>query len=169
MAYRTGLGRGRGDPGLGSILRKVGSGVARVAGAVLPGPAGALARVAQGALRGAPTVAAAATGVAAIRSIAMPGGAVPSLPQLARSTTRNVREFATSALSGEACPKGFHLNKSGYYTAREGYIPPRSKCVRNRARNNANGRALRRAVGRVQGFNRLVKSSRKSLKALASI
>lgn len=169
MAYRQGLGRGRGDPGLGSIIRKVGGAVARVGSSLLPGPLGAAARAVVGVASRAPAAAAVGAGAVALRGIAMPGGGVPSLPQLARSTVRNTREMVASVATGEACPKGFHLNKSGYYTAREGYIAPRSKCVRNRSRNNANGRALRRAVGRLQGFNGLVKSSRKSLKALASI
>lgn len=164
--YRSGM---RGDPGIGSFLRKAGGALANVAGFALPGPLGAVARGAGSLLRRAGPVAGAIGGVAAIRSVVMPGGAIPAPMQLARSASRNVREFASAALSGEACPKGHHINRSGYFTKSEGWIAPRSKCVRNRSRNAANGRALRRAVGRVQSFNSIVKRSRKSLKALASI
>lgn len=54
MAYKHLGGRGRGDPGIGSFLKGAVRGVARVAGTVLPGPAGALARGASSLLRSSP-------------------------------------------------------------------------------------------------------------------
>lgn len=65
-------------------------------------------------------------------------------------------------------PAGYHPNKTGYYTA-SGYVAPGSKLVKNRKRNFANGRALRRAITRVQGFEREVKRSRKALRSLSRI
>ncbi len=47
---------------------------------------------------------------------------------------------------GSGCPTGFHLDKT------EGV-----KCVRNRRMNIANPRALRRAMRRVQGFEKLAR------------
>lgn len=76
------------------------------------------------------------------------------------------KPFITSEAT--MAPRGYHLNKSGYYT-KSGYVAPRSRYVRNRSRNFANGRALRRAIGRVKGFERLVKGSRKSLRTLAKV
>ena len=65
-------------------------------------------------------------------------------------------------------PQGMHLNKSGYYT-RAGYVAAKSKYVRNRRKNYANGRALRKAISRVQGFEREVKRSRRALRSLSRI
>ena len=46
------------------------------------------------------------------------------------------------------CPKGYHPNKSAYYTS-AGYHPKGSKCVKNRRRNPLNPRALGRAISRI--------------------
>lgn len=69
----------------------------------------------------------------------------------------------------EQVPRGHRLNKTGYHLKDGTYIPPGTKVVRNRRRNFANGRALNRAIGRVQGFERMVKRSRKSLRSLSRI
>jgi hypothetical protein len=66
-------------------------------------------------------------------------------------------------------PKGYRLNKSSYFLKSGQFVPAGTKLVRMRRRNFANGRALRRSIGRVKGFERLVKGSRKSLRALAKI
>lgn len=66
-------------------------------------------------------------------------------------------------------PRGYHLNKSGYFLKSGQYVAPGTKYVKNRSRNFANGRALNRAIGRVAGFERMVKRSRKSLRGLAKI
>ena len=66
-------------------------------------------------------------------------------------------------------PRGYRLNKSGYWLKSGEYIPPRTKFVKVRSRNFANGKALRKAISRTSGFERLVKGSRKSLRALSRI
>jgi len=48
-----------------------------------------------------------------------------------------------------SCPKGYHPNKSDYYTSR-GFVAEGTKCVRDQRRNSLNPRALTRAVGRVK-------------------
>lgn len=64
---------------------------------------------------------------------------------------------------GGCCPSGYHLNKG---VTRSG-SPPGSVCVRNRAMNVANPRALRRSLRRVAGFGKLASRARKSMKAAA--
>ncbi len=64
---------------------------------------------------------------------------------------------------GGCCPPGYHLNKT---MTRLGH-PPGSTCVRNRAMNVANPRALRRSIRRVSGFAKLAARSRKMIKAAA--
>jgi len=61
------------------------------------------------------------------------------------------------------CPTGYHFNKS---MSRSG-APPGTVCVRNRAMNVANPRALRRSLRRVSGFGKLAARARKSIKAAA--
>lgn len=65
-------------------------------------------------------------------------------------------------------PQGYHLNRSAYWT-KAGYVPKGSKWVKNRRKNYANGRALRKSITRVRGFEREVKRSRKALRSLAKI
>jgi len=88
----------------------------------------------------------------------LPGGA----PLITRATPR------VEAMEGLP-PAGYHLNKSSYFLKDGTFVPARSRYVRIRRRNFANGRALRRSIGRVQGFERLVKGSRKSLRSLSKI
>jgi len=71
--------------------------------------------------------------------------------------------------AGEMVPKGYRLNKTGYHTKDGQYHAPGTKLVKIRRRNFANGRALNRSIGRVQGFERMVKRSRKSLRSLSRI
>lgn len=63
-------------------------------------------------------------------------------------------------------PSGFHLNKSGYWTA-QGYVPPRSKWVRNRRRNLSNGRANTRALRRLAAWDKQERHLSKTMKAIA--
>ena len=56
------------------------------------------------------------------------------------------------------CCSGEHLDKATM-----------SRCVSNRRMNFGNTRALKRAIRRAKGFERLVKSNRKSLRSLAKI
>jgi len=66
-------------------------------------------------------------------------------------------------------PRGYRLNKSGYHLKDGTYIAPGTKLVKVRTRNFANGKALNKSISRVQGFERLVKRSRKSLRSLSRI
>ena len=77
--------------------------------------------------------------------------------------------LAAGGGAGGIQPVGTHLNKSSYFLRDGTFVPARSRYVRNRTRNNANGRALRRAIGRAKGFDNLVKRNRKALRSLSRI
>ena len=72
-------------------------------------------------------------------------------------------------VAGGACPKGYRPNKSSYFLKSGEFVPAGSRCVRYRTRNNLNQKALRRAIGRAQGFDKLVKRNRKALRGLSRI
>jgi hypothetical protein len=63
---------------------------------------------------------------------------------------------------GGCAPRGYHLNKTGYYT-QQGYVAPGTKLVRNRRRNPLNPRALSRSLSRLDGFDRATKAVEKQL------
>lgn len=125
---------------------------------------------------GKPAVATAA-GVIAAGRIA-PGAGVPRLPVPLPGGARidvgsllpgGKPAFIAGSAAGQVIPRGFRLNKSSYFLKSGQFIPEGTRLVRVRRRNFANGRALRRSIGRVQGFERLVKGSRKSLRKLSKI
>jgi len=59
---------------------------------------------------------------------------------------------APAAAEGSACPKGFHLNKTGYYIKKQNlYVEEKTRCVKNRRRNPDNGSASMRAARRLLG------------------
>lgn len=171
MSY-YGAGDYYGAGGLGSFFGGIIRRAAPVIGGALTGGMGGAVLGAIGSLggRGSPprTVP---------LSIAGPGS-MPArstgigLPGSLRINPLNVfpggKPLFTSDAPGMA-PRGYHLNKSGYFLRDGTYVAPRSRYVRNRSRNNANGRALRKAISRVRGFERLVKGSRKSLRSLSRI
>lgn len=68
-----------------------------------------------------------------------------------------------------ACQSGFRPNKSNYFLKSGEFVAAGTRCVRNRRRNNMNERALRRALGRVDGFasleRRVDKAARKALRS----
>lgn len=64
--------------------------------------------------------------------------------------------------SSGCAPRGYHLNKTGYYT-HQGYVAPGTKLVRNRRRNPLNPRALSRSLSRLDGFDRATKAVEKQL------
>jgi hypothetical protein len=103
-----------------------------------------------------------------------PGEMMPSLPVsvpqpgMLAAVQRALPGGATGMM-GAMPPQGYHLNKTAYFLRDGSFVPARSRYVRNRTRNNANGRALRKAIGRVSGFAGDVKRSRKSLKAISSL
>lgn len=54
------------------------------------------------------------------------------------------------ASPGQGCHKGYHLNKTGYYSRkRGGWVPAGTVCVKNRRRNPLNPRALSRSISRI--------------------
>jgi len=112
------------------------------------------------------------------------GGRVPGLPQLppvpggtppllqGPGTTRSGPGFTlggaippTNGCLPNPCCSGQHLNRTRGCDG----APPGTKCVSNRRMNALNPQALRRAIRRAKGFERFVKSNRKSLRALAKI
>jgi hypothetical protein len=56
-----------------------------------------------------------------------------------------------------ACPRGYHANKSGYYSQKYGWVPAGSACVKNRRRNPLNPRALSRAMSRLSSAKNAAK------------
>lgn len=69
--------------------------------------------------------------------------------------------------TGDACPKGFHSNRSGYHLRDGTFVAPASRCVRNRRRNNDNGRAAMRAARRLLGRKKSQDAIDKALRAFA--
>jgi len=147
-----------GDPGFLSSLWK---GFKKVA-AFIPGPIGAIARVAG----------AVGAGVAGVKLLQPPGGfpqvkpaSFPAqtfippgsgaigpgrpgfpLPTYLGAGRTGGPTRGSVAMTDGCCPQGFHPEKSG-----KGY------CVRNRRMNVGNARALRRGMRRVQGFEKLAR------------
>ncbi len=124
---------------------------------------------------GAATAAAAGVGVGTVLRpgagvarlpVALPGGSILDIGSLLPG---GKPAFIPGRPGIEGIPRGYRLNKSSYFLKSGQFVPEGTKLVRVRRRNFANGRALRRSIGRVQGFERLVKSSRKSLRKLSKI
>jgi len=92
---------------------------------------------------------------------------LPAIPGRLPGSTAGVPMIPAQA--GGGCPKGYRPNKTGYFLKSGMYVAPGTKCVRYRTRNNLNQRALRRSISRVQGFEKLVKRSRSSLRSLAKV
>lgn len=142
-----------GDPGFLSKLWKGFKSVAKF----IPGPIGTVARLA-----GAVGIATGAAAVLQPTPPIIPGRAVVPYGPMPLSPAGQVTRFAPGrnqtygqgpmafapggAPPGGACPTGFHLAKDGS-----------GRWVRNRRMNIANPRALRRAMRRVQGFEKLAK------------
>jgi len=131
-----------GDPGwLSSIWKAVKKPILRVAGTLIGGPVGAIIT---GATIGGAVVS--ATKKPAPPALPPPGsiGGAVSFPG---GTTVSVAGVLPShAAVGAHAPSGYHLDKA-----------TRSRWVRNRRMNIANPRALRKAMRRVQGFEKLAK------------
>lgn len=155
--------------GLGSFLKKAVGTVARgTVGLLTGGPMGAAAAVAPGLLARGPSQALAPQQFPP--QINLPGPFVMQSPiAIERSQRLSIDLPQIGGGDDGLPPRGYHLNKSGYFLRDGTYVAPRSRYVRNRSRNAANGRALNRAIGRVSAFNNAVKRSRKNLRKLASI
>lgn len=64
--------------------------------------------------------------------------------------------------AGAACQRGYHFNRTGYFTKKYGYIEKGTVCIKNRRRNPLNPRALSRAMSRLE-------SAKNASKALSRI
>jgi len=128
-----------GDPGFLSSVFKLVKRVARpVLGGLVGGPIGAvIAGAAGGAASRQPAVVPATPPPGTIGgAVSFPGGTTVSVAGVPRMP---------GGVAG-ACPSGYHLAKDGS-----------GRWVRNRRMNIANPRALRKAMRRVQGFEKLAK------------
>lgn len=137
--------------GIGKFLKGAVKTVARVAGAVIPGPVGMIGR----AIAGEPRVSFFPPEPSMANPLRMGGGGEMQGP--VGTMLRN--EFIPGCQL-----KGTRPNKSGYYKqvvkgnpSQVVYIPPKSVCVKTRRLNVANPRALRRAIRRAQGFSKLAR------------
>jgi len=132
-----------GDPGwLSSIWKVVKKPLIRVAGTLLGGPIG-------GAIAVGTTVATIAATRKPRSPMIPPPGSIGGAVSFPGGTTVSVAGVLPShAAIGEHMPSGYHLRKDKRLPA---------KWVRNRRMNIANPRALRKAMRRVQGFEKLAK------------
>ena len=135
-----------GDPGFLSSLWGVVKKVApSIIGGIIGGPAGAVIAGAGGAARSAPKQLPGPPGGGAMVAgqIAFPGG-----------TSIGLGLQAAQPVLGPYDPsRGTGMVPSGYHYAKDGS----GRLVRNRRMNVANPRALRRAMRRAQGFEKLAK------------
>jgi hypothetical protein len=162
----------RGDPGLFGFIGKAIGTVAKVAGNIIPGPIGAVAKLAGTALAGNgkpqnPSLVAkplpasvmpilqsqnlpqipSQTGLV---NIVHPPALVPGVGMVANGGNQTQSGFGgSSTTTAAACERGYHRNKTGYYSKKYGYIPAGSVCVKNRKRNPLNPRALSRSIARI--------------------
>lgn len=118
-------------------------------------------------------------GTAVTRLVSQPSPAVgPGMPPMLPQLPTQVDSTRTSGISlfpggpmvgtqttysspaaghpGQGCGKGYHLNKTGYYT-RQGYVAPGTRCVKNRRRNPLNPRALSRSISRISSAKNAAK------------
>lgn len=141
-----------GDPGFLSSLWK---GVKKIAptvlGGIIGGPIGAVV-AGVGAGAGTPGVPARIPGTFG-GALTLPGGTMVQGAWQPGQRVPGVKYGGIQPLpagqrapTGAACPTGYHLAKDGS-----------GRWVRNRRMNIANPRALRRAMRRVQGFEKLAK------------
>lgn len=131
-----------GDPGfLSSLWKGVRRLAPRIIGAAVGGPVGALIT---GATIGGAVVSATKPRAPALPA---PGGMIGGAVSFPGGTTVSIAgALPTHAALGAHAPAGYHLDKA-----------TRSRWVRNRRMNIANPRALRKAMRRVQGFEKLAK------------
>jgi hypothetical protein len=140
----------RGDPGFfGSLF----GGIKRIAGAVLPGPAGALVRAIPGG--GSGTLAARGASAAA-RVAGQAAAAVRGHPVLSAAGAAGVIGGAlgrrTSPYQEPLTPIGSMPYSRGYHVSRK-----TGKVVKNRHMRVTNVKALRRSLRRIHGFSRIAR------------
>lgn len=166
MSYLYAPGVSRGDPFLGAILGSIGRKAAAWVGGRLGGST--LKNQIQGysGPSGGGLVGTAAGGILTttlgnpIPGIQIPGTNTTINPGAILPGGRPFTQPTTSVATNGMCPKGYHLNKSDGK-----YGPAGTYCVRNRSMNTTNPRALRRALRRAEGFEKL---ARKTVNALRS-
>lgn len=95
----------------------------------------------------------------------VPGGTPPLLPGRIPPAVLAPGSPGAGGCLPNPCCSGQHLNKTRDCAGN----PPGTKCVSNRRMDPLNPKALRRAIRRAKGFERFVKSNRKSLRSLAKI
>jgi len=147
-----------GDPGFLSSLWKGIKGVAKIAAPFIPGLGGLVVGAAAGAgqqvapYRGLPTIPGTVGG-----AITFPGGTsvglgyagtpmIPGRGRLPPFTATGPGVLPGGGRGGQMIPSGYHFAKDGS-----------GRLVRNRRMNVANPRALRKAMRRVQGFEKLAR------------
>jgi hypothetical protein len=144
----------RGDPFLGGLIK----GALKIGSRILPGPAGALAGAAAGLLGGGGRPAAGRP-MLAPPAVSLRGGFAAAMPGVGLAGVGALSTRAPGAVTtrGDGCPKGYRLNKTGYFLKSGQYVPPESRCVRIRRMNPANSRALSRGLRREESFIRLAR------------
>ena len=174
----------QGDPGIFGTLGRLAKGaVSTAVSTFVPGPVRAIGGQALSALRGLrqgpagpipgtftlPRGGAFGGGarIAALRGFgpARPGTGTPvtRVPGIRGTVQRllpgGATGFETVGAGGMAGipPKGFHLNKTGYFLQTGEFVEPMSRFVRNRRRNPGNMRAADRAVSRIESAKRMAK------------
>ena len=168
--------RHRGDPGFFDVLGTIGKGIVGAAtGFVRGGPLGALTGAIGGVTQRGTTVRQTGPASSIEQRLPPPGS-------ITRPGPFQIHVEPTAILPGGrpfigagptqmtmACPKGMRPNRSSYHLRDGTFVPKGSRCVPYRRTNPANARALRRSIRRVEGFERLVKRNRKSLRKLSKI
>jgi len=131
-----------GDPGWLSSIWKVAK---KIIPRVIGGPIGAV--LTAGSVLGGVVAATKSRAPAGPPALPAPPGSIGGAVSFPGGTTVSVAGVLPShAAVGAHAPAGYHLDKA-----------TRSRWVRNRRMNIANPRALRKAMRRVQGFEKLAK------------
>jgi len=101
-----------------------------------------------------------------VRSFTIPAGTGRVIGEIAGEVLDR-RARGPVAPTADGCPKGFHLNKSSYSLKDGTRIEERTLCVKNRRRNNDNGKAALRAARRLVGRKKHQETIDKALRAIA--
>jgi len=160
----------QGDPGLFSFVGKAIGGIAGLAGKILPGPLGTIAKGVSSILTPKPiSVAKQSVMFPTIQGQPLstgsgvkigPGGVqVGTFPQIGTGLPSS--PASTGPLVGTKgitpCATGYHYNKTTYYSKKYGVIQKGTVCVKNRRRNPLNPRALSRSMARVKSAQKAVR------------
>jgi len=143
-----------GDPGLGGFLKGLGKGIlGGVTGLVTGGPLGAVGGIIGGISGGG-------GGGSKLSSLPTfqptgPGPGVVPTPGPGGFLSRITPGGSTGYQPSGAPPKGYRLNKSGYFLKDGTYVAPETRYVKIRRRNSMNPRALSRSIARVNGAKRI--------------